>query len=196
VQGVRFPYSNKSNVPNGAAFAANASRTFASFTDGLSQTLLGAEVKADFPAYHNCGSVPSPGPSSPPVIPDIATVLASVAAAPGAGCSVVSAPSGMPGGGHSQWANGNSNYDAFTTALPPNTRSPCGTYVDCDMVSINEGDGGPSYGSVASRSYHPGGVNALFGDGSVRFIKSTIGFQTWRSLGTIGGGEVISSDAY
>ena len=34
--------------------------------------------------------------------------------------------SGMPGGGHTHWCNGNSFYDGFTTALPPNTRSPAG----------------------------------------------------------------------
>ena len=32
----------------------------------------------------------------------------------------------MPGGGHTHWCNGNSFYDGFTTALPPNTKSPAG----------------------------------------------------------------------
>jgi len=41
------------------------------------------------------------------------------------------------------------------------------------------------------RSHHPGGVNALFGDGSVKFIKNTINRRIWRLVGTIGG-EVIS----
>ena len=49
--------------------------------------------------------------------------------------------------------------------------------------------------AITSRSYHPGGINALFGDGSVRFFKSTINGDTWRALGTIAGGEVISADA-
>jgi prepilin-type processing-associated H-X9-DG protein len=44
-------------------------------------------------------------------------------------------------------------------------------------------------------SYHPGGVNALLGDGSVRFIKSTINLAAFRSLVTLSGGEVISSDS-
>jgi prepilin-type N-terminal cleavage/methylation domain-containing protein/prepilin-type processing-associated H-X9-DG protein len=48
----------------------------------------------------------------------------------------------------------------------------------------------------ASRSRHPGGVNAGFGDGSVRFIKDSIAPITWIGLNTIRGGEVLSSDAY
>ena len=45
-------------------------------------------------------------------------------------------------------------------------------------------------------SFHPGGVNVLFGDGSVHFIKDTVSIVTLRSLVTLKGGEVISSDAY
>jgi hypothetical protein len=36
----------------------------------------------------------------------------------------------------------------------------------------------------------------MFGDGSVRFIKDSIQWSTWRALGTVAGGEVISSDSY
>jgi prepilin-type N-terminal cleavage/methylation domain-containing protein/prepilin-type processing-associated H-X9-DG protein len=45
-------------------------------------------------------------------------------------------------------------------------------------------------------SFHSGGVNALFGDGSVRFIKESISPVTLRALVTKSGGEVVSSDAY
>ena len=47
-----------------------------------------------------------------------------------------------------------------------------------------------------ARSRHSGGVNILFGDGSVRFIKSSIDPATWRALSSTQGGEVVSSDAY
>ena len=49
---------------------------------------------------------------------------------------------------------------------------------------------------VPPSSRHPGGVNVLFGDGSVTFIKSGVALVTWRALGTRDGGESISSDAY
>jgi prepilin-type processing-associated H-X9-DG protein len=47
-----------------------------------------------------------------------------------------------------------------------------------------------------SRSRHPGGVNAQFGDGSVRFVKNSINPSTWIAIGSIGSGEVLSSDSY
>jgi prepilin-type N-terminal cleavage/methylation domain-containing protein/prepilin-type processing-associated H-X9-DG protein len=45
-------------------------------------------------------------------------------------------------------------------------------------------------------SFHSGGVNCLLGDGSVRFIKSTINYVILRKLITLAGGEVASSDSY
>lgn len=45
-------------------------------------------------------------------------------------------------------------------------------------------------------SFHPGGINCLFGDGSVRFIKTTVNVVTLRGLVTLNGGEVLSSDSY
>ena len=45
-------------------------------------------------------------------------------------------------------------------------------------------------------SYHPGGVNAAFGDGSVRFIKDTVNPVVLRGLISISGGEVLSADSY
>ena len=47
-----------------------------------------------------------------------------------------------------------------------------------------------------SRSRHPGGVNAGFGDGSVHFIKDSINPVVWIGLNSIQGGEVLSSDSY
>jgi prepilin-type N-terminal cleavage/methylation domain-containing protein/prepilin-type processing-associated H-X9-DG protein len=45
-------------------------------------------------------------------------------------------------------------------------------------------------------SRHPGGANFLFGDGSVHFLKSSIGTAPWRALATKSGSEVISGDSY
>jgi len=45
-------------------------------------------------------------------------------------------------------------------------------------------------------SFHPGGVNILMGDGSVRFLKDSVSPVTLRALVTLNGGEVISADSY
>jgi prepilin-type processing-associated H-X9-DG protein len=48
--------------------------------------------------------------------------------------------------------------------------------------------------NFAARSYHPNGVNALLGDGSVRFVSNTIDLAVWQSLASISGGEVVPED--
>ncbi len=45
-------------------------------------------------------------------------------------------------------------------------------------------------------SFHPGGANCLFGDGSVKFMKATINLVVLRSVVTLAGGEVVSADQY
>ncbi len=187
-----YVYGGVGGVPNRSAFAVNLSRRFAAVTDGLSQTLAAAEVKANQPEYRSCfpdGSGGTlPGLNNPYAVPDPAHSARYVFAA-AAQCSYkVQA--------HTEWANGNSDDDGFTTALPPNTKVLAGPQgQDVDLHTINESDGGPTYAAVTARSDHPGGVTALFLDGGVHFVKSTVNGLTWRALGTIAGGEVISSDS-
>lgn len=88
----------------------------------------------------------------------------------------------------------------ITTAVPPNTRVTTNLAVrnsnsaaqPFDWVSWDENNGGATYASLAASSYHSGGVNALFGDGSVKFVKDTIAPRNWRNLGTIAGNEIVS----
>ncbi|HEY2157373.1 MAG TPA: DUF1559 domain-containing protein, partial [Isosphaeraceae bacterium] len=47
---------------------------------------------------------------------------------------------------------------------------------------------------IGASSYHSGGVNVAFLDGSVHFIKNTINPVTWWAIATKAGGEVISAD--
>jgi prepilin-type N-terminal cleavage/methylation domain-containing protein/prepilin-type processing-associated H-X9-DG protein len=60
----------------------------------------------------------------------------------------------------------------------------------CTNLAVEGGD------FVGSRSRHPGGVNAAFGDGSVRFIKNSVNPLTWIQLSSMAAGEVITADAY
>jgi len=50
--------------------------------------------------------------------------------------------------------------------------------------------------AINASSYHPGGVNVGFMDGSVRFVKSTVNYQSWYAIATPNGGEVVSSDSF
>jgi prepilin-type processing-associated H-X9-DG protein len=73
---------------------------------------------------------------------------------------------------------------------PPCT-SPTGNNVNNSAAEANG-----AVGYNAARSYHAGGVNALFSDGSVKFVKDSINLPIWRALATTRGGEVVSSDSY
>jgi prepilin-type N-terminal cleavage/methylation domain-containing protein/prepilin-type processing-associated H-X9-DG protein len=45
-------------------------------------------------------------------------------------------------------------------------------------------------------SFHPGGANALFCDGSVHFLKDSLSVPIVAALVTRGGGEILSGDSY
>jgi prepilin-type processing-associated H-X9-DG protein len=45
-------------------------------------------------------------------------------------------------------------------------------------------------------SFHPGGANFAFGDGSVRFLKSTLNPEVFQLLANRNDGEMISGDKY
>ncbi len=46
---------------------------------------------------------------------------------------------------------------------------------------------------IGPSSYHSGGVNMLFLDGSVKFIKDSVNPQAYYGIGTIAGGEVVNA---
>jgi prepilin-type N-terminal cleavage/methylation domain-containing protein/prepilin-type processing-associated H-X9-DG protein len=84
------------------------------------------------------------------------------------------------------WWDGHYETGQYNHIMTPNTWS-------CDDAANNwVNDAGASDPS----SHHPGGVNILFADGSVRFIKDSISPPTWWALGSRNGGEVVSSDSY
>ena len=58
------------------------------------------------------------------------------------------------------------------------------------------GDSRATITLINASSNHPGGVNMLFMDGSVRFIKSTVSYLPYYAIATPDGGETVSSDSY
>ncbi|WP_337176568.1 DUF1559 domain-containing protein [Paludisphaera sp.] len=190
-QGDWFVYGGLSGpTRNRVAFGVNQSRSLAEFVDGTSNTLLMSEGKAYQTYYRDCptfslgdpNNVPGPDADPRVALPEYA-----------GGCPV------RVDDGRTQWFESGSHHNGFTTAWPPNKRTPGGPdgmYRDVDITSSREKLGRPTFAAVTARSHHPGGVNALLADGSVRFVKDSINGWTWRALGSVAGGEVVSADAY
>jgi prepilin-type processing-associated H-X9-DG protein/prepilin-type N-terminal cleavage/methylation domain-containing protein len=84
------------------------------------------------------------------------------------------------------WMFGQRYQTLYNHIMPPN--QPSCNFVAGTLSSVGS--------SVTATSLHPGGVNALFADGHVQFVKQTIQANIWRAIGTRNGGEVISADEY
>jgi prepilin-type N-terminal cleavage/methylation domain-containing protein/prepilin-type processing-associated H-X9-DG protein len=82
----------------------------------------------------------------------------------------------------------------FMTLNTPNTGTDSSPYCDDEKYPHNPPckNVGSRFAHKAARSKHAGGVNTVFGDGSVRFLANTITLATWRALGTINGGEMVA----
>jgi len=90
------------------------------------------------------------------------------------------------------WALGERGYTLFNTIVPPS--SPQYPWRSCGMTCAGCAPEGSEISNANSN--HPGGANFGFADGSVKFLKSSIAMQTYWSLGSRNGGEVVSSDSY
>jgi prepilin-type N-terminal cleavage/methylation domain-containing protein/prepilin-type processing-associated H-X9-DG protein len=88
-------------------------------------------------------------------------------------------------------------HNIYSHTQTPNRRSCYWLNVDSYPGTSSWQDfAGGTQTMVAASSAHPGGVNVLFMDGSVRFIKNSVNFQPWYAIATVSGGEVISADAF
>ena len=91
------------------------------------------------------------------------------------------------------WGLGATGSTLFNFSQTPNggkykinmCRIGCGPYCNYDN-SV----------STPASSAHPGGVNLMLADGSVKFVKDTVAFPTWYAIGTRAGNEVVSADQY
>jgi prepilin-type processing-associated H-X9-DG protein len=90
------------------------------------------------------------------------------------------------------WTIGDMTCTTYNHVSTPNSRT-CAGMTSAMMM-------GGSMANMAvdlpPSSYHSGGVNVLFGDGSVKFIKDSTALSVWRALSTRNGGEVISGSDY
>ena len=194
-QGIWFvSHGSQAPIDNRAAFQPNRSRRIAEFRDGLSGTLFIADVRSlnadlmcnnGFANFSDTGTYPPTSPPPPTASP------ATVAPEYNGGCTLATS--------HTAWADGNTQESGITTAWPPNFPTLVnGNGPDVDLMGplVTNRNGLATYAAITARSYHSGGVNTLLGDGSVRFVRSSINAATWRGLGTPNGGEVFSGSDY
>jgi prepilin-type N-terminal cleavage/methylation domain-containing protein/prepilin-type processing-associated H-X9-DG protein len=172
-------------------------RKVAHVKDGLSQTLLAAELLpgtgfSSGPGANPVGSATYPfdifypGESAYGAIKDKAAPTAAELAAVG------TAARSMSGGGHrgnngSMWAWYSMSHTMFNTAAPPDWEYPS-TGGNCCP------GGATDWGSsiVPPRSMHPGGVDVAMADGSVRFLDPLIDLVTFQRMGNIRDREPIT----
>ena len=191
-------------TPNATA-AQNSSGIFAyqrsfgvqNVTDGTSNTVAFSESIADNP---QTGTSPSlwkgtggAGNLKAVYQLDVNTVGLALVQTDIAACTAKwnSDGGGREGFGH-MWVVGAMGYTMFNTVIPPNG----GGQMKWGACRNNCCPQARHADYVTAGSFHTGGVNVCFADGSVKFVKSTISFQTWWALGTKANGEVISADSY
>ena len=84
----------------------------------------------------------------------------------------------------SKYYHGYASCTRYNHVMPPNS-TPCG---DNDQTS--------RLATLPPSSRHPGVVNILFADGSVKAIKNSMNINAFWAIGSRAGGEVISADSY
>jgi prepilin-type N-terminal cleavage/methylation domain-containing protein/prepilin-type processing-associated H-X9-DG protein len=159
-------------------FQINVMTRQAQITDGLSNTAFGSE------SLLGPGVARSFAPGSIAINPDTLYSQVGWQGSPSATVNETAclSPTSIGPLRMFNWVDGSLVLGLYNHYYPPNHRQP-----DC-MITFNS----ISYGWKAPRSFHPGGANVLFGDGSTRFIKNTIDRTLWSGLGTRAGGEVAS----
>ncbi len=184
--GTWFVFDPTQNTGGNGAFYPNSRLSLGAFTDGTSNTLLAAEVKA-YQAYNRNGGPPS------------ATIPTTIAQAQAA---IASGTDFKTNSGHTEWPDGRVHHTGITVTFAPNTEikhTVGGIGYDCDYNSWQEGRNGSvgrrTYAIITSRSYHAGKlVNVAMIDGSVRTIQPNIALPTWWALGTRNQGEPINAN--
>ena len=176
-------YDPVTNSGGDGVFHPNSRTRPGDISDGMSNTLLAAEVRAYQPYFRNTAD---PGPTAPN----------SVSFVSGYSGEKKYGPNTDDNAGHTEWCDGPVHQSGFTTVFVPNTRVPLidsGVTYDVDYNSRYEGTSTTqtTYAAITSRSYHTGIVNVALADGSTRTVSENIDRVIWRALGTRVGGEVV-----
>jgi type II secretory pathway pseudopilin PulG len=182
-----FVYDPTSNCGGQGSFYPNANLRVSDFTDGLSKTLMAAEVKAYTPYLGKAGAL------MVPPVPTSPSQIGPMGGTANMGSGIQSDT------GHAEWDDGRGHQSGFTTTFPPNTVVPYtytdGNTYDIDFSNMSEGSSNtaPTFASITSRSFHAATVNAAYMDGSVHSIPNSIDASVWQALSTRNGGEAVPS---
>ena len=176
-------YDPVTNTDGDGVFHPNSRTRPGDISDGMSNTLLAAEVRAYQPYFRNTAD---PGPTAPN----------SVSFVSGYSGEKKYGPNVDDNAGHTEWCDGPVHQSGFTTVFVPNTRVPLidsGVTYDVDYNSRYEGTSitQTTYAAITSRSYHTGIVNVALADGSTRSVSENIDRAIWRALGTRASGDVV-----
>jgi prepilin-type N-terminal cleavage/methylation domain-containing protein/prepilin-type processing-associated H-X9-DG protein len=157
----------------------NQTLSFASITDGLSNTAIFSEwVKGN--NVSNAIGVETVYKSTAPELPGQTLVQFQQA------CLSSTTPSYYQKG--NDWLNDKcANGGCYGHIMTPNKRS-------CFFSDLSATNTDTTMVSASSR--HSGGVNVCFLDGSVKFVKDSVNSITWWAIATRAGGEVVSADQY
>jgi len=197
--GAQFNFNWSGRTSSGAGigmFVDRMSFGVRDCTDGTSNTIaFGEALIGDNTAsttngaeYYNCvpwptGSNGGDGSASDSVMPNAAAITALpqyVTKCNQARQSLTSQQNDR----NSYWAAGRMAQGPIYSMLSvPNAMG-----ADCDNDS--------GCGMFGMRSRHPGGVNTLFADGSVKFVKSSVLNTIWWALGSKANGEVVDASAF
>jgi prepilin-type N-terminal cleavage/methylation domain-containing protein/prepilin-type processing-associated H-X9-DG protein len=188
------PGATDSNLPGGQC--ANKTVTLASFTDGTSNTVIMSEsVQSNARLEQDGLGMVYAGPTWNQFIGQ-GTTFSPPDFLAAQFCQ------NTPGLSHDYWWKGefalSGGHNIYSHTQTPNRRSCYWTGVNkvYPPTSSDQDYAGADQTMVAASSLHPGGVNTLFMDGSVHFIKNSVNFASWYALATPAGGEVVSSDSY
>jgi prepilin-type N-terminal cleavage/methylation domain-containing protein/prepilin-type processing-associated H-X9-DG protein len=159
----------------GVSYPSRGSLRLSDITDGASATIGFAEVKARG-AWLDQGNNLGAGIPTPTTVADLLAMGGTF----------------TDGASHDSWAEGFTPRTGLTFVFPPNTAVSYLNPADGLSYDVNWSGGTLfEYAAMTARSFHNGGVNAQFMDGSVRFVTDSIPQATWRALGTRNGGEPV-----
>jgi prepilin-type N-terminal cleavage/methylation domain-containing protein/prepilin-type processing-associated H-X9-DG protein len=178
-------------------FAYWISRSIGDITDGTSSTIafsesLVSEADTVLPTKRY-GSVTGVTGAQVADVPDVSKLdIPTLTAALQACTQAYASGTNLSALGGNRWGWGATSMTLFHTIVPPNSKQY--PWNSCRSSCAGCGPDDSSFSNAQSN--HPGGVNILLGDGSVRFIKDSVSPATWMALGTRAGNEYIAEDKY